>query len=126
MHKTIVWTEPDDRITLDYSTEYEISNALTTRVKEVTATFRTYLDEDEYMVDVSDIHKDAIKKGDLCTIDGRVWVKLTSTRDIVRCELNKKKSPLTVMRIIQEDGDTIYAEKVNINDLHNPVLAYFR
>jgi hypothetical protein len=128
-HKTIFWIEPEDRISLDYSTEYEQSNALTTRVKEIASTFRTFVEDDDLMINIDAIEKEKHKNisvDEICTIGGMSFIKLTSTRDIARCELNMKKSPIAIMRIISEHNGIVYAEKVNINDLINPTMSYLR
>jgi hypothetical protein len=80
---------------------------------------------------MSDIEKEKQKNieiSDICSIGGQSFVKLSSTRDIARCEVNMGKNPLSVIRIISEDvpNNIVYAERVNINDLSKPVLQYFR
>lgn len=127
--KQIVWL--DERITLDHATEYELSNAITTRIMEINSNFRTYLDDKDLMINMADIEKEKHKNieiSDICSIGGQSFVKLSSTRDIARCEVNMGKNPLAVIRIISEDipNNIVYAERVNINDLNKPILRYFR
>jgi hypothetical protein len=127
MAKNIVWLT--ERVTLDYITEYELSNAITTRIMEINSTFQTYLDDKDLMINMNEIEKEKhknIEVNDICSIGGQSFVKLNSTRDIARCEINLNKSPLSVVRIISEDDNNIYAEKIAVNDLHKPVLQYFR
>ena len=129
MAKRIVWL--DERITLDHATEYELSNAITTRIMEINSNFRTYLEDKDLMINMNNIEKEKQKNiqiSDICSIEGQSFVKLSSTRDIARCEINMNKSPLSVIRIISEDvpNNIVYAEKVHVNDLNKPILQYFR
>lgn len=127
--KEVVIIPDDERITNNIATEYEISNAITRRIPMLIANSTVFVDDDFVAVPIDELSQakqDKISQNDIIKRNGNEYVRLTNSADIARFEINKKRSPLSVMRIISEDyvNKKIYVEIISVNDLVIPPLSY--
>ena len=126
-NKKVVRIPEEERITSNRASVYEISNAISKRIPMINSNYVTYVDVLTVSVDeLSDKKRAAVNPKDIIEIDGKHYVSLTSTSDIARCEINNKKSPLSLVRIISEDyvNGIIYVEIVSVNQLDIELLPY--
>lgn len=119
----------EERITLDRASKYEICNVVTDRISMIEKTFQTFLKSEDLLLDINQVEKTKLANIDanqIINYGDKSFIKLSSTRDIARCEVNKKLSPHKVLRIMRIDDNemVIYAELVSINELLFDPLSY--
>ena len=74
------------------------------------------------IVNLNNNDKKNIRQSEVVSFEDKEYVKLTSSRDIAKMELNKNKCPMSILRIIEETDTEIIAELVEINNLAKPGL----
>src|SRR6056297_1755377 len=112
-YKQIIVIHEDERITLNKLSIYEQSNITTKRITMIKNNPKIFVEPDLLLVNINDIeqHKRAnIQAEEVLSYAGESFVKLSSTRDIAKLEINQKKSPFSIMRIISEHEEKIYVE----------------
>lgn len=121
---------PDDqRITLDILSTFEVGQILSHRIDQIGKDFIIYLpDENRYIrTDTLDNSvKNKIPKESLVKNGNGLFVKLSTTMDIVSGEINTNNIPYNICRHISTDHQKkiIWVEIVNPNLLSKPVLEY--
>ncbi len=123
----VVIIPEENRLTIDKASLYEISNATTYIIDNISSTFKTYLPANELLVNIKELpesDKKNINPESTYVENGETYIKLSSTADIARAEINKGLRPLVVYRPIQEIENTIYMERVDFNKLSKPIMEY--
>jgi len=126
-YKQIIVIHEDERITLNKLSIYEQSNITTKRITMIKNNPKIFVEPDLLLVNINDIeqHKRAnIQAEEVLSYAGESFVKLSSTRDIAKLEINQKKSPFSIMRIISEHEEKIYVEIISANDLSAKLMPY--
>lgn len=126
-HKKIIEVPQDKKITSNKITLYELTNAISTGIVRISTTGILYVEEEDLYINVDDLPEDKkknIKSENVIEKNKGNYIKLTSTSDIAKLEINKNKCPLSVMRIIEERETELIVEIVKINDLFKPPLEY--
>jgi len=126
-YKQIIVIPEDERITLNKLSIYEQSNITTKRITMIKNNPKIFVEPDLLLVNINDIeqHKRAnIQAEEVLSYAGESFVKLSSTRDIAKLEINQKKSPFSIMRIISEHEEKIYVEIISANDLSAKLMPY--
>jgi len=126
-YKEIVITPEDERITLNKLSIYEQCNITTKRITMIKNNPKIFIDPNLLLINIKDIeqHKRTnIQANEVLSYAGESFVKLSSTRDIAKLEINQKKSPFSIMRIISEDEEKIYVEIISANDLDGRLMPY--
>ncbi|MAR56907.1 MAG: hypothetical protein CMM93_06965 [Rickettsiales bacterium] len=119
----IVIIKEEDRISLDRASTYEISKAISERIAMINETGELFSDNANLAkLDQLEGGSYNIKESDIIEIKGAKYIKLTSSRDLAKKEINEKKSPFTLLRIISQDKKLFYVEVINLNDLPVPQL----
>lgn len=123
--KKITIIPEEKRLSRDIISIYELSNAVAQGISRIYETGETYLTERELYVDIVNLNnndKKNIRQSEVVSFEDKEYVKLTSSRDIAKMELNKNKCPMSILRIIEETDTEIIAELVEINNLAKPGL----
>ena len=109
----IVIIKEEDRISLDRASTYEISKAISERIAMINETGELFSDNANLAkLDQLEGGSYNIKESDIIEIKGAKYIKLTSSRDLAEKEINEKKSPFTLLRIISQDKKLFYHLKV--------------
>lgn len=119
----------DERITLDIASLYEIGSIFSSRINQIGKGDRIYLEMDDFLVDTKDIKKTIkieVAENDIVKNNGATYIKINTTPDIVKAELNNKKCPYAIIRVISSDPQTLtmYYELVDVNQLAKPLFMY--
>ena len=121
---------PEERLTLDIATTFEIAAILSHRISQIGKDSIVYLPDIHRYVDTNTLDANVKKKipaSDVMKNGNGTFVKLSSTTDIVSGEINTNNIPYLIIREISVDHHKkeIYAELVDPNTLSKPVLEYF-
>jgi hypothetical protein len=119
----------DERITLDILSTFEVGQILSHRIDQIGKDFIIYLpDEHRYIkTDTLDSNiKSKIPKESIVKNANGLFVKLSTTADIVSGEINTNNIPYNICRHISTDHHKkiMWVEIVNPNLLSKPVLEY--
>lgn len=118
----------EEYITGDEISDYELANIIQSRVSILGLNHKLWTDELP-VAKISELPSTKlgnIKASDIVKIGGEEFVKLFTSADIAKYEINKKKCPFKVVRVIQVNHklNTIHIELRKVNDLIIPPLEY--
>lgn len=119
----------DERITLDVLSLFEVSSILSNRITQIGTDQRNYLLTENLYVDTASLSQNVKRKinpNEVITNGKGSFIKLSSTADIVKAEINTGNVPYLIHRVISRDtvNKIAYVEIVNPNKLAKPVLEY--
>lgn len=123
-YKQVIIVDEENDITLNKLTIYEVAQLVVAGINRLNKGFPSTLSQDELYIDVADVNILSNPQGNIKTetIDGEERIKLTSTVDIAKREINMNKSPFLVHRVLLDTGNYCYVVLKNPNKMIKPVL----
>ena len=125
---TISVIPPEERLSTDKITLYELSNAVSKRIAMLSGNSTIYTG-DIPVVELDSLPssiKSNIKSDKKIMIGDKGYIQLVHSSDIAKLELNKRKSPLSVIRTISCDFEKKikHVEIIPVNELYIPPQEY--
>lgn len=111
---------PENYITPDVLSAYEIASILSLRSAAIGAGGTTFLNNDDLFIKVEDYNSNM--SGIVVRKDDEDLVRITNTAEIVKRELNKRKCPLLIERTVHETDTEKWVELRDPNTMLFPVV----
>ena len=123
-YKEIIILPEDKDISSNRVTKYEIAQLVVEGINRLNKGFPSTLDMDDLYIDTADINTLTNPQGNikLETKNGEERIKLSSSTDIARREINLGKSPFLIHRVLLDTGNKLYVVKKNPNNMIRPIV----
>lgn len=109
----------NDHVSIDLLSKFEIAEIISKRVDNVTKGGKINLSIEEMLIPV-DERRDL--SGEVVIYNGKKYMKITNTTDLVKKELNLNKCPYLIERKLYEDDANIYVEYRDPNKMIKPII----
>ena len=123
-YKEIIIVPEDKDLSSNRLTKFEISQLVVAGINRLNKGFPSTLELDDLYIDTTDINTLTNPQGNIILEikQGKEKIKLTSSTDIAKREVNLNKSPFLITRVLLDRGDIVYISIKNPNNMIKPVI----
>jgi DNA-directed RNA polymerase subunit K/omega len=109
----------NDHITSDALSKFEIAEIIAKRVDNITKGGKINLSIEDMLIPVDERRE---LGNEVVLYNGKKYVKITNTTELVKKELDLNKCPYLIERKLYEDENTLHVEYRDPNKMIKPIL----